>query len=123
MSLNIKDNYATVFDPIVHEKRVNANVSTGRKLKDQDENGNTVYVNSYWNATFVGNAYKKATSLSNKDRIHITSGIITHEKSNKVDDSGKNRYYYSVVIFDFEKLNDSKTDENFSDEDDNDLPF
>ena len=124
MSLSIKDNYATIFDPDVHDKWVSANMSTGRKSKDSGEDGSTKYINSYWNASFVGNAYKKAINLKNKDRIRIISGVITHEKSNKTNDSGTHRYFYNVIIFDFENLSEESS-EGFKDENDTegDLPF
>ena len=122
MSLNIKDNYATVFDPEVHEKYVSANLSTGRKSKDVDDTGRTKYINSYWNAIFVGKAFEKAKNLNNKDRIHIMSASFTHEKSTKTDDSGRYRYYYNLTIFEFENMtnHDDDSDNDSNDDSDND---
>ena len=39
MSLQIKDSYATIFEPEVHDKFVACNLSTGRKLKEVDDYG------------------------------------------------------------------------------------
>lgn len=128
MALYIKDAYANVFDPKVNDKFVNANLSTGRK--DKDQNGNTIYVNSYWSSTFVGSAFEKAKTLKNKDNIKILSGIMKHEKSNKLDANGKPVYYYNLIIFNFDIVirgesvptSSSTSDTEVSSSDD-DLPF
>jgi len=105
MALSISNTYASVFEVEVNEKYVKANVTTGRKTKDVDENGRPVYLNSYWSNThFVGKCLDNAKKLTNKTRIKITSGILTHEKSNKTDEFGKPIYYYDLVIFEFEPV-------------------
>lgn len=123
MSLRIKDSYATVFSVENHDKFVSCDLSTGRKVKDED--GTDKYINSYWRATFVGSCLDLAKALSDKDRIKINSASISHEKSNKQDPAtGKFRYFYNVTIFEFEPVLSKKTessDEEISDSED--LPF
>ena len=63
MSLQIKDSYATIFEPEVHEKFVACNLSTGSELKEVDDSGRPKYANSSWRATFVGNALLLAQML------------------------------------------------------------
>lgn len=93
------NSYGTVFSVEVLEKRVNARLSTS----DKDQNGE--YKNSYWNAVFVGGAFEKAKTLTDKDRIHINKCKITNETYKNKD--GENRSWLKVTIFDFEKLGDS----------------
>ncbi len=128
MSLQIKDSYATIFEPEVHDKFVACNLSTGRKLKEVDDYGRPKYANSSWRATFVGNALAGAKALKEKDRIKIVSGTITHEKSDKTDANGNARYFYNVTVFDFETVASATaaaskpTDDNL-DSEQPDLPF
>lgn len=113
MSLQIKDSYATVFDVEPHDNFVGANLSTGRKTKEVDENGKPKYVNSNWRATFVGACLEKAKALSQKDRIMIASGTISHERSDKVDpNTGKNKWFYNVTVFDFNKVSSAQNSSN-----------
>lgn len=107
MSLNIRETYASVFDVTPSERYVNCNLSTGRKLKDVDDNGNPKYANSSWRATFVGSKLEEAKKLQARDRIKINSGTISHEKSNKTGADGKPLYFYNVTIFDFDKIGSS----------------
>lgn len=88
--------YGTVFKVEVTDKRVTARISTSEKNKDGE------YINSYWNAAFVGNAYDLAKSLTDKDRIHINKCKITNEDYTTKD--GEKRSWLQVTIFDFEKL-------------------
>lgn len=107
MSLNIRETYASVFDVAPNDRYVNCNLSTGRKLKDVDDNGNPKYANSSWRATFVGSKLEEAKKLKARDRIKINSGTISHEKSNKTGVDGKPLYFYNVTIFDFDKIDSS----------------
>lgn len=127
MAIQIKDTYATVFDPTTHDKFVKSNISTSRKTTND---GEKKYVNSYWNGTFVGKAKEPASKLVNKDRIKITSGYISHEPSTKVGDNGKPIYFYNLTIFEFEKIDgtssssaSSGSEQNSSSSDEGDLPF
>lgn len=93
--------YGTVFDVEVLEKRVKARLSTSQK--DQDGN----YVNSYWNAVFLGGAYDLAKTLGDKDRIHINKCKVTNEPYTNKD--GEKRSWLQVTIFDFEKMEHSSS--------------
>lgn len=125
MAIQIKDTYATVFDPTNHDKFVKSNISTSRKTTID---GDKKYVNSYWNGTFVGKAKDPASKLVNKDRIKIVSGYISHEPSSKTGDNGKPIYFYNLTIFEFEKLDStnaaqSSTGTDNSSVEEGDLPF
>lgn len=105
MSLNVKETYGSVFEVKVHEKFTSANLTTGRKTKEiNEETGKNVYSNSYWNASFVGTAFEKSKQLKDHDRIKIISGMMSHEASNKLDENGKKKYYYNLTVFDFEPV-------------------
>lgn len=129
MSLRITDSYATVFQVNVKEKYVACNLSSSRRNKNESTDQYPVYINSYWNARFVGGCLEKAKDLNDKDRIKILSGSISHEKGSNVGEDGKNIYYYNLTIFDFELLNGSSkpnknNDSQVVDMDDvQDLPF
>lgn len=124
MSLQIKDSYATVFKPEVHETFVGCNLSTGRKVRDKDNPDNVKYINSSWRATFVGSSLDKAKLLSEKDRIKIISGTISHEKSQKPNSEGKYMYYYNVTVFDFESVGQgNKNSSDQTEQQSEDLPF
>lgn len=93
--------YGTVFKVEVDERKVKARLSTSDKNKDGD------YINSFWNAVFVGGAYDLAKSLSDKDRIHINKCKISNEDYTTKD--GDKRSWLQVTIFDFEKLEHSSS--------------
>lgn len=103
MSLNVSNTYGSVFDVNVNDRFVGAHISTGRKDNRNSTPENPVWVNSYWNATFVGKCVESAKSLNQNDRIIIKNAVMSHEKSGKVDENGKNIYYYNLTIFDFDK--------------------
>lgn len=94
--INFNNSYGSVFDVEDKGNYVKANFTTSRK--DQNDK----YVNSYWNAVFLGKAKDAAKELTDKDRIHVTSGGITKEPYTNQD--GKKVSYPSVKIFEFEKL-------------------
>lgn len=79
MSLQIKDSYATIFEPEVHDKFVACNLSTGRKLKEVDDYGRPKYANSSWRATFVGNALAGAKALKEKTESKLFL-VLSHMK-------------------------------------------
>lgn len=107
MSLRITNSKATVFSPEISERYAKVNLSTGRKLKTNDNSDK--WANSYWNATFVGKAFEKFKELGvkEKDLIYLTSAIITHEASRGKDleiikdENGKSKYYINVTVFEF----------------------
>lgn len=100
--INFNNSYGSVFDVEDKGNYVKANFTTSRK--DQNDN----YVNSYWNAVFLGKAKDAAKELTDKDRIHVTSGGVTKEPYTNQD--GKKVSYPSVKIFDFEKLEHSNNE-------------
>lgn len=93
---------ATVFQPQEAEKRKNtwmANLSTFEGYKD----GKNVYCS--WRTFFVSDAYEKAKSLKNKDRI-----ILTDAKIENNYDKEKEKLYVTLTVFDFE-MAPEKTDD------------
>lgn len=82
-----------VFNVETTEKSVNCNLSTAKKNQD----GKYEYMS--WRTRFVGKAFEPAKELKDKDRINITSGVI----ENKYD-KAKDKTYYNVSIFEFEKM-------------------
>ena len=94
--INFNNSYGSVFDVEDKGNYVKANFTTSRK--DQDGK----YVNSYWSAIFLGKSKDAAKELTDKDRIHVTSGGITKEPY--TNQEGKKVSYPTVKIFEFEKL-------------------
>lgn len=88
--------YATVWQPEVEERRVKANLSTSRKGKDGE------YINTNWfSVAFVGDAFEKAKSLSDKDRILVKSGNISSEPKTY---DGVVKYFTNLAVFDFDLM-------------------
>jgi hypothetical protein len=100
----VKDSYGSVYDVKVEEKRVKANYGTGDKQQDG------TYKNSYWNVVFIGGAFEKAKTLTDKDRIHITKAKLTNELYTPKD-SDKKRTWLQLTVFEFEKHGDDKSDD------------
>ena len=94
--INFNNSYGSVFKVEDKGNYVKADFSTSRK----DQNGE--YVNSYWKAIFLGNAKEAAKSLTDRDRIHVTSGGVANEPYTNAN--GERRSFPSVKIFEFEKL-------------------
>ena len=94
--INFNNSYGSVFKVEDKGNYVKADFSTSRK----DQNGE--YVNSYWKAIFLGNAKEAAKSLTDRDRIHVTSGGVANEPYTTAN--GERRSFPSVKIFEFEKL-------------------
>ena len=59
-----------VFEINEHEKYVQANLSSSKKIDDK------TYKNMYWKARFVGKAYELSKQLKDKDKIEILKGTI-----------------------------------------------
>jgi len=89
--LNVTNTFATVWEPKVEEKFVQANISTSRKNQDE------TYTNMSWRARFVGKSFEKAQELTDKTRIKINSAICENNY-----DKDNNRLWVTVVVFDFE---------------------
>ena len=86
----------TVWEP--HEatkikNTIEANISSAKK----DQVDNWKYYS--WNDKFVGQAYKKAADLAEKDRIELKEAAIENYYNKE-----KQKLYVTVVIFDFEKV-------------------
>lgn len=101
-----KDVYASVFGVEDKETYIKARISTSRK--DQNDN----YVNSNWNAMFVGGSKEEAKTLTDKCRIKIKSGCVTNEPYTTA--AGEKKYWVTVKVFDFEKLEHNKDSGNES---------
>lgn len=104
----VKDSYGSVYDVKVEDKRVKANYTTGDKQQDG------IYKNSYWNVVFIGGALEKAKTLTDKDRIHITKAKLTNELYTPKD-SDKKCTWLQLTVFEFEKHDDDKSDNESAD--------
>lgn len=93
--------YATVWQPEVDGKRVKANLTTSKKLKEENAEGK-LFENSNWKAVFVGKAFEDACDLQEKDRIKIISGTVDNKPFTGAD--GVKKYFNNVTIFNFEKM-------------------
>jgi len=101
--LNIGEgfSYATVWQPVMEERRMKCNLTTSKKLKEPIDGKE--YENSNWsNAVFVGKAFTMAGDLVEKDRIKILSGTVDNKPYVGAD--GVRKYFNNVVISDFEKM-------------------
>ena len=101
------DTIATVFQPVDKTSQsgkliVQANLSTSKNTQQTDAEGKTIYRNSNWRASFVGNAATKFKELGiqEKDRITLLSGEVetTYDKEAQ-------KGYTNVTVFDFERYN------------------
>lgn len=107
MSLRITNSWGSIYSPECFEKYAKSNLTTGRKLKTQD--GSDKWANSYWKATYVGDAFTKFKGMNPKDKdsIYIVSANITYEASRGKDlevikdENGKSKYYTNLTIFEF----------------------
>lgn len=94
MSLRIGRSIGNVWDVVVEDRYVKANLSTAQK-DSREESG---YRHMSWHTRFVGNAYEKAKTLTDKTRIEIPDGDAKIE--NRYDkETGK--LYVTLVVFDF----------------------
>ncbi len=91
---NVTQRHVTVFNPEVKGKYVQAQLSTPKKEKNEEN----PYSYQSWFCKFVGEAVEEAKKLKNQDRINVTNAIIENEY---VKESDKN--YVTVTIFNFEK--------------------
>lgn len=110
--LRVVDTFATVFRPDVKEKMVAANLSTSEKGKDGE------YLNSNWNARFVGKCLDAAKQLKEKDRIKIIRGGVRVEPYE--DKSGTKRFPVRLIVFEFEVQEKTNSGAN---QGDNNLPY
>ena len=88
--LNVTGKNITVFDVEDKGKYISANLSTSKKNRDD------TYTRMSWKARFVGEAFEKAKSLCDKDKIEITNGAI----ENSYDKDAK-KLWLTVIVFDF----------------------
>lgn len=143
----IKDNefdtVFTVFRPEYKEKVLIASLSTSRKCDNdydsklieneiaREYNGN-YYVNSNWNAVFMGKAFNKAKKYSVEEYTRITNVVCDITNEPYIDSSG-NKIYRNPTLrisdFDLAETNTTKGMDTppkvaqTEDEDDDDLPF
>lgn len=94
--LSIKDAYVTVFQVEDKGGYYKANLSSSKKNKDG------TYTNMSWKGKFVGKAAN--IQIEDKDRIKITQGAIEVRK-------WEEKFYYDVIIFDFEFLESKPANE------------
>jgi hypothetical protein len=90
---NLQERNVSVYNVENRGKFIKARISSSKKNKDG------TYSTSFWNAIFVGQAFD--TTLSNKEKIKITSATI--ENKEFVDKDGNKRVNAEVVIFQFER--------------------
>lgn len=93
MSLNVTNTYGTIWDVVVEEKVVKANLSTARK-DAREESG---YRHMSWHTIFVGDAYEKAKELQAKDQIFVKSARIENSYNKETQ-----KLYNTLVVFDFD---------------------
>jgi hypothetical protein len=95
MSIFVKDFYVTLWKNENKGKFVKASVSTSEK----DKNNKGKYINSNWNATFVGEALDKVDGLPERTRLKILSGKISNESK---EYNGEKKSFVNLVVFDVE---------------------
>lgn len=94
--MNIKETTeAMVFTPRFNENRKNTITAVISTYEGKDKNGKSSYCS--WYTHFVGNAYQKATSLQDKDKIVILSANIENQYNKEQE-----KTYITLTIFDFE---------------------
>jgi len=95
MSIWIEPTFATLWQSDDKGNFIKASISTSEK----DRNDNTKYINSNWNANFVGKSVDKIRGLPERTRFKIISAKIS--TSTKEYD-GANRTFTNLAIFDIE---------------------
>lgn len=116
-----RDTYMTVWSITEKDGRISGRVSTSRKNKKDD-----TYVNSNWNARFVGNASEKAKTLPERTKIKVQAGDSSIENVYLAPQGDKPATsYLTVTIFDFEVVNSNGTPatDGINQVTDDDLPF
>ena len=93
MSLNVNRTYVTVWDVVVEDKFVKANLSTAKK----DPRAESGYTYMRWHTRFVGDAVEKAKELTDKERIVINSARLENYY-----DRDEKKLYLTLVVFDFD---------------------
>lgn len=106
--INIAETKGSLFRIQEKGNTVIASFQTGKKFNDK-------WDNMYWNVKFVGKDKNKLHGLPDKTRIKIIKGVVELNKYLE-------KYYTNVIVFEFEILEDKKTEEN-KDIDDIELPF
>lgn len=79
------------------DKTISGSLSVSVKVGETD--GKDEYENDYYKVYFVGNAYEKAKSLEDKQRVVLNKMRI---RNRYVKEKGKN--YVSITVFDFELM-------------------
>lgn len=95
MAIWVKETFATLWKSEDKGNYVRATVSTSEKDREDE----TKYVNSNWNANFVGKAADKIRDLPERTRFKILSGKIS---TSLKEYNGEKRSFTNVAIFDIE---------------------
>ena len=85
----------TVFDVKEAEGRKNTVQATMSTYEGKDQHDKPRYCS--WRTYFVGNAFEKALTLKDKDKILITSAKVENNYDKKNE-----KLYVKVTVFDFE---------------------
>lgn len=97
--INFTCKFAFVYEPHINleisEHKVFANLVTSRKDNRTEP---VSFVRSTWyDVSFVGDAFEPAKALRGGEKINVIRGAITNEKNPK---NGKT--YMNLIVFDFE---------------------
>jgi hypothetical protein len=113
----IKDTYAKVWKIDSKEKYADVQISTSEKKKDTNE-----YINSSWNARFVGKAFNQLKNVSENDRVKITTGKVSNEIYKK---DGKSKTFLRVTVFELADIKENTSPQNAVSQEElsDDLPF
>ena len=96
MAIRIANTYASLWSVDKQEKYSKAQISTSQKNQDGE------WVNSNWNANFVGTAHTKSLAqekTKTPKRILITNGTV---KTRTYEKDGQKKLAVDVTVFDFE---------------------
>lgn len=93
--MNIRENETVrVFDIKEHENRKNTMVANLSSFEGRDQSGEAIY--SSWYTYFVGEAFEKAKSLENGDRIELSNAKVSKSYNKETKTT-----YVNVTVFDF----------------------
>lgn len=116
--LSIRDQRVMIWK--IEDKSTHALVQMTSSRKDKKTNE---YKNSTWSfVRFVGEAYKKIGSLSEKDRI-IVQGGVSKEPYNDKDGNKKYPENPQIVVFNWEPVEESSNKKQEESVEDDNLPF
>ena len=94
--MNTKNFNARVWSVEKFDKMKNTYVANVSTYEGEDKDGEPVFC--YWSGRFVGDAFKKAKSLEEGEKIGVTSANVTTYYDKK-----KKKLYVNLTIFDFDE--------------------